>query len=109
MEVGRVCMKTAGREAGRFCVVVRKIDETFVEITGPKSLTGVKRRRANVAHLEPLPYLLDIKEGASDAEVIEAYKKANLVKKLNLKLPSEAEMKGGKEEKKSSEEGGKEK
>jgi large subunit ribosomal protein L14e len=93
LEVGRVCMKITGREAGKFCVIVRKIDKTFVEVTGPKVLTGVKRRKANITHLEPLPYVLEIKENASDEEVIEAYKKAGLIEKLGLKLPSAAELK----------------
>ncbi|MEM5790964.1 MAG: 50S ribosomal protein L14e, partial [Candidatus Aenigmatarchaeota archaeon] len=41
LEVGRVCLKIAGREAGKYCVVLKKIDDNFVLITGPKSLTGV--------------------------------------------------------------------
>ena len=93
LEVGRVCMKIAGREAGKYCVIVKKLDKAFVLVTGPKALTGVKRRRCNIQHLEVLPYTLEIKEDASDKEVIEAFKKANLVKKLELKLPSEAELK----------------
>jgi large subunit ribosomal protein L14e len=109
LEVGRVCVKTAGREAGRYCCILKKIDEQFVLITGPKILTGVKRRRCNIDHLEPTPFTLDIKEDAGEKEVIEAYKKAGLVKKLNLKLPSpevvkEAEKKVKKEEKKTKEE-----
>ena len=87
LEVGRVCMKVAGREAGRYCVVVKKIDDAFVIVSGPKILTGVKRRRCNIEHLEPTPYSLEIKEDANDVEIIEAYKKANLIKKLDLKLP----------------------
>ncbi len=93
IEVGRVCVKIAGREAGRYCVVVKRIDENFVLITGPKPLTGVKRRRCNIRHLEPTPYKLEIKEDASDREIISAYEKANLIKKLELKKPSEAELK----------------
>ncbi|MDI6806760.1 MAG: 50S ribosomal protein L14e [Candidatus Aenigmarchaeota archaeon] len=97
LEVGRVCIKTVGREGGKYCVVVKKIDKTFVEVTGPKILTRVKRRKVNISHLEPLPYLLNIKEGAGDEEVIEAYKKANLIAKLSLKLPSAAKLKARKE------------
>jgi large subunit ribosomal protein L14e len=93
IEVGRVCIKTAGREKGRYCVVLKKMDGNFVLVTGPKLLTGVKRRRVNVLHLQPLEYKLEIKEEASDEEVIEAYKKAGLVNKLELKLPSAAELK----------------
>lgn len=79
-EVGRVCVKKAGREAGRRCVVVDVIDRNFVLVTGPKDVTGVRRRRANVDHLEPTDVKLDIKKGASDEEVKKALKKAGLLK-----------------------------
>ena len=82
IEVGRVCRKIAGREAGRICVVVRIIDDNFVEVTGPKDLTGVRRRRANVKHLVPLPVKLDISEGSSDEEVLDALKETDLYPKL---------------------------
>ena len=84
IEVGRVCLKTAGREAGRYCVVVKRVDENFVMITGPRELTSVKRRRCNIDHLEPLMEALSIKSDATDSEVLKAYQQANLVKKLGL-------------------------
>ncbi len=93
LEVGRVCLKIAGREAGKYCVVLKKIDDNFVLVTGPKLLTGVKRRKCNVQHLEPLPFVIEVKEEASDEEVIAAYEKANLISKLNLKKPSAAQLK----------------
>lgn len=97
LEVGRVCMKIAGRESGKYAVILKKVNDAFVLITGPKLLTGVKRRRCNIEHLEALPYTLEIKEEASDEEVISAFKKANLIKKLDLKLPSAAEIKAERE------------
>jgi len=96
MEIGRVCMKIAGREAGKYCVVVKKMNEAFVEVTGPKILTGVKRRRANIEHLEPLEYILGINDGASDEDVISALESQNLMTKLGLKKPSAAAMKAEK-------------
>ncbi len=78
IEVGRVCVKIAGREAGRKCVIVDIIDENFVLITGPKSLTGVKRRRVNIKHIEPLDKTIDIPKGASDEEVLKAIREAGL-------------------------------
>lgn len=74
IEVGRVCIKTAGREASKKCVVIRVLDENFAEVTGPKDLTTVRRRRVNVRHLVPLNVKIDIKEGASDAAVKKALK-----------------------------------
>ncbi|WP_456482555.1 50S ribosomal protein L14e [Methanopyrus sp.] len=79
IEVGRICVKTAGREAGRYCVVVDIVDENFVIITGPKDVTGVKRRRCNIKHLEPTPEKIDIDRGASDEEVKEALEEAGLL------------------------------
>lgn len=88
LEVGRVCIKTAGREAGKYCAVVKKEDDNFVIVTGPKTLTGVKRRRCNVEHLEPTQYLVKIKDDASEKEVIEAFEKTGVLAKLSLRKPS---------------------
>lgn len=96
LEVGRVCMKVAGREAGKYAVVLKKIDDSFVLITGPKLLTGVKRRKCNVEHLEPTEHKLEIKEDASEEEVLESFNKAGLITKFNLKRPSAAELKAEK-------------
>jgi large subunit ribosomal protein L14e len=69
VEVGRICMKTAGRENGKKCVIIDVMDKSFVMITGPKAVTGVKRKRANISHLMALQDKLDLKRGASDEEV----------------------------------------
>jgi large subunit ribosomal protein L14e len=66
IQVGRICVKTQGRETGKKCVIVDVIDESFVLVTGPKAVSGVKRRRANVKHLQPLEELLQISKGASE-------------------------------------------
>lgn len=97
MEVGMVCMKVSGREGGNICTIVKKVDKSFVEITGPRLVTGVKRRRCNIAHLEPVGMFMEIGEGANDEDIIEAYKKAGVITKFNLKLPSAAELKSVKE------------
>jgi len=88
ISVGSVCIKTSGREKGKYAVVVKKIDENFVLVTGPKKLTGVKRRKANILHLKETGYTLQIKEDASDEEVLNAWKSSGLVNKLGLKLPT---------------------
>ncbi len=82
IEVGRICVKVCGREAGKKCVIVDVIDKSFVLVTGPKTVTGVKRRRANITHLEPLAEKIDIKRGASDDEVVEALKAKGLLETM---------------------------
>ena len=86
-EVGRMCLKVAGREAGKYCIVVRKLEPGFVLVTGPKSVTHVKRRKCNINHLEPLKEMLKIKEDASDEDVLRAYEEASVFAKLNLQKP----------------------
>jgi large subunit ribosomal protein L14e len=53
IEVGRICVKVTGRETGRKCVILDVIDRNFALVTGPKSITGIKRRRVNINHIEP--------------------------------------------------------
>jgi large subunit ribosomal protein L14e len=72
VEIGRICIKTHGRESGKECIIIDIIDKSFVLITGPKSISGVKRRRVNISHLEPTKTVLDISRGATDEEVEKA-------------------------------------
>lgn len=69
-------MKIAGRESGKKCIVVDLVDKNFVLVTGPPKLTGVKRRRSNIVHLEAIGERFEIKKGASDEEVTKAIEKA---------------------------------
>ncbi len=84
-----MCVKTAGREAGRYCVIVKKVDANFVLVTGPKSLTKVRRRKCNVDHLEPLMEKVKIKSDASDEEVAKAYKADGILAKLEKRARAE--------------------
>lgn len=74
MEVGRLCVKLAGREAGCRCFVVDVIDRNYVLVTGPEELTGVRRRRVNMSHLRPLDERIDIPRNASDQEIMDLLK-----------------------------------
>ncbi len=64
IEVGRVCIKTAGREAFEKCVILDIIDKNFVEVVG----VNVKNRRCNINHLEPTEKKIEIK--SEDVEEI---------------------------------------
>ncbi len=70
MQIGRICIKTKGREAGKKAVVVDIIDKNFVLIDG----LHVKRRRCNITHLMLTPHKLDIKKGISHEELIKLLK-----------------------------------
>ena len=66
--VGRVCLKIAGRDAGRKCVVVEQVDNNFVMIDG-----DVRRKKVNIKHLEPLSQEIDLKDKASHDDVKKAF------------------------------------
>lgn len=73
IQVGRVCLKIAGRDAGKLCVVVDMLDDTFVLIDGQ-----TRRKKCNVRHLEPTEQIITIKKSASHAEVAAQFKGMNL-------------------------------
>jgi len=79
IEVGRIVVKTRGREAGRKAVIVDIVDNNFVIVTGPKSVTGVKRRKVNINHVEPTDKKVDIPKGADDKAVEDKLKAENLI------------------------------
>jgi large subunit ribosomal protein L14e len=73
MEIGQLCVKLAGRDAGRVCVVVDQVDKNLVLVDG-----NVRRRKCNVVHLEPLADTIKIKKGASHSDVAAEFKKIKL-------------------------------
>lgn len=60
MVLGRLCIKIAGRDAGKKCVIVDVIDDKFVMIDGE-----TRRRKCNISHLEPLDTEIKITKKAS--------------------------------------------
>lgn len=73
LEIGRLAVKTCGREAGKKAIVVDIQDDNFVLIDGQ-----VKRRRCNISHLEPLAQILKIKKNASHEEIVKEFKKLGI-------------------------------
>ncbi len=69
MDVGRICVKLKGREAEKRCVIVDVVDRNYVIVTGPPEVTGVRRRRVNMSHLQPLDEVIEISKNASDEEI----------------------------------------
>ena len=66
-EIGTVCVKIAGRDAGKKCVIVEAPKDGFVVIEGE-----TRRRKCNIRHLEMLKEEVKVKSGASHAEVMKA-------------------------------------
>lgn len=73
MKIGQLCIKLAGRDANKLCVIVDTLENNFVLIDG-----NTRRRKCNIKHLEPLDKVLKIKKKALHQEVIEAMKKESL-------------------------------
>jgi large subunit ribosomal protein L14e len=84
IEVGRICVKNVGREAGKKCVIVELIDKNFALITGPQTISTIKRRRVNINHLEPTSEKIEIKRGLTDEEIIEALTTAGKLEEMTI-------------------------
>lgn len=77
LTVGRLCVKTAGRDAMQYCVVVEEVDSTYVLVDG-----NTRRKKVNRLHLEPLNKTLDVKKGASTKDVHAAFEKEDIAIKV---------------------------
>jgi large subunit ribosomal protein L14e len=75
-------VKQVGRENGKKCVIIDVMDKSFVLVTGPKKITGVKRRRVNLNHVMPLEDKIEVKRGASDEEVTQALEAASKLQEM---------------------------
>jgi large subunit ribosomal protein L14e len=87
IEPGRIVLKIAGREAGKYAVIVENVNDNFVLITGPKSITGVKRRKCNIDHIEPTEHKFEIDSKADDATIENIWRSSGLIEKLEIKVP----------------------
>ena len=85
LDIGRVCMKIAGRDSNKIAVVIKKLDDNHVLIEG-----NVRRKKCNIKHLEPLNKILNIKEEETGDKIRE------LLEKEGFKI----DKKGQKKEKK---------
>lgn len=90
LTVGRLCVKTAGRDAMEYCVIVEEMDEKYVLVDG-----NTRRKKVNKGHIEPLNKTLDIKTGADTKTVLETFEKAG----IEVKKSAEAKPKKEKTEK----------
>jgi len=72
-EVGRVCVKKFGRDAGKRAVITKVIDANFVNIV---TAVRLKERKCNMKHLEFLSEKIDVanKEQLAKALEVEASK-----------------------------------
>ncbi|MCR4368336.1 MAG: 50S ribosomal protein L14e [archaeon] len=68
MDVGSVCVKTAGREAGKKVVVLEIVDKNYVLVEGPRA----KKRKCAITHLMPTGKKVELKKGAKKEELARA-------------------------------------
>ena len=68
--IGSICVKTMGRDKGE-CVIL-DFKENRALVTGPKPLTGVRRRYVNLTHITPTGRSINVGANASEEKVAEA-------------------------------------
>ena len=85
-EVGRICVKLRGSDAGRRGVVLSSGLDALL-ITGPHSLTRVRRKSVKRTHVEMTALRIAISPEASDEDVLVALLRADLVGAMLLRIP----------------------
>ncbi|MEM4647723.1 MAG: 50S ribosomal protein L14e [Candidatus Pacearchaeota archaeon] len=98
IQKGRVCIKTAGKERNKPCVIIDVIDDKYVLIDGL-----VKRRKCNINHLKFLDKVIKIDEKTNKEKIIKALVDEGIISKEKFekikKLEERKKKKNGKKEK----------
>ncbi len=82
IEIGRHCVKIAGRDAGSHCLIIDVLDPKTVMIDGE-----TRRRKCNVQHLEPLEKVAKLRKGASHESVVEALRELGVKVRVHERVP----------------------
>lgn len=73
IEIGRLVVKTAGRDAGKKAVVIDVLDGKYVLIDGE-----TRRRKCNILHIEPLNQVVKVEKNTSHDEVAKVLKEIGI-------------------------------
>ncbi|TKJ17436.1 50S ribosomal protein L14e [Candidatus Woesearchaeota archaeon B3_Woes] len=84
IEVGRLIVKLAGRDAGLKGVIVEILEKGHILIDGQ-----VRRRKCNILHIEPLDKVIKLPKKASHEEVVKALKAEGIEVKEKKKKSKE--------------------
>jgi large subunit ribosomal protein L14e len=72
INVGRIVVKLAGRDAGKKAVIVN-VTDNYVLLDGQ-----TRRRKCNIAHIEPTSQTIELEKNASHDVVSKAFEKLGL-------------------------------
>src|SRR3989344_4382596 len=73
IEIGRIVVKIAGRDAGKKAAIIDVLDNNYVLLDGE-----TRRRKCNILHVEPLEQKVDIKKNASHDEISKVLKELGI-------------------------------
>jgi large subunit ribosomal protein L14e len=89
-DIGRVCVKIAGRDSKRKTIIVDVLEKGYVLVDGE-----TRRKKCNIKHLEPLAKTINIAQNASHEEIVRVFKSEL---GIDLKEKKEKALKEGKKE-----------
>ena len=82
IEIGRIIVKTAGRDAGKKGVIIDILDNKYVLIDGE-----TRRRKCNILHVEPLNQVIKMEKNASHDVVSKALKEIGIEARVTKPKP----------------------
>lgn len=87
LEIGRLCIKTAGRDAMRHCIILEEIDKNYVLVDG-----NTRRKKVNKNHLELLDKVFKVDNKTTTKQILEILKKEG-IKILKSEVKKEVKVK----------------
>lgn len=76
-EIGRICIKLSGKDAGKLCVVIDLVNEITVFVDGYS-----RRKKCNLKHLEQTEYVVNIFRGITHDDLIRVLESENMPPEL---------------------------
>ena len=73
IEIGRLCVKIAGRDAGKKAIIIDILNDKYVLIDGE-----TRRRKCNILHIEILNQVVSIEKNPSHEEVAKVLKEIGI-------------------------------
>eukprot|EP00002_Diphylleia_rotans_P039655 TRINITY_DN924_c0_g2_i1.p2 TRINITY_DN924_c0_g2~~TRINITY_DN924_c0_g2_i1.p2 ORF type:complete len:133 (-),score=32.76 TRINITY_DN924_c0_g2_i1:28-426(-) len=83
VEIGRVALINYGPDAGKLCVIVDLLNQSFALVDGPAPVTGVKRQLYNFKRLTLTPLVVPISRGQREGGLVKAFQEADIINKFN--------------------------
>lgn len=85
---GSICKKMAGREAGRYCIVLN-VEGKFAQISGVRKYGMCRPKRCNLKHLKATKFVIKI-DSEKQEDLVKSIYNSGILTRMGLKKDKRA-------------------